>query len=69
MNRFFKQPTWYKQTPSYDIDEIYDELMESEVKEIIEIERDHDLDSINSQTVNADRINREDIKKSTSRKI
>ena len=68
MNRFFKQPTWYKQTSSYDIDEIYDELMESEVKEIIEIERDHDLDSINSQTVNADRINREDIKKSTSRK-
>ena len=51
-NRFFKQPTWYKQNPPYDIDEIYDELMEGEVKEIIEIEKDHVLDSINSPIVN-----------------
>ena len=57
MNRFFKQSTWYKQTPSHDIDEIYDELMEREVKEIIEIESDHDLDSINSPIANAGRIN------------
>ena len=63
MNRFFKKPTWHKQTPPYNIDEIYDELMEGEVKEIIEIEKDQDLDSINSPIVNAGRINREDIKK------
>ena len=53
-NRFFKQPTWYKQNPLYDIDEIYDELMEGEVKEIIEIEKDHVLDSINSPIVNVE---------------
>ena len=62
MNRLFKKPTWHEQTPPYNIDEIYDELMEGEVKEIVEIEKDHDLDSINSPIVNTDRINRDDIK-------
>ena len=37
--------------------------MEGEVKEIIEIKKYHDLDSINSPIVNAYRINRDGIKK------
>ena len=37
--------------------------MEEEFKEIIEIERDHDLDSINNPIVNVVRISRDDIKK------
>ena len=57
------QPTLHKQTSPYDIDEIYDELMEGKVKEIIEIEIDHDLYSINSPIVNTGKINRDGIYK------
>ena len=41
----------------------YDEFLEREVKELIEIEKDQDLDSINDSILKIGRIDRNDIKK------
>ena len=41
----------------------YDEFLEREVKELIEIEKDQDLDSINDSILKIGKIDRNDIKK------
>ena len=58
-NKLFKQQSWYKDTPPYTIDDIYDELMEREVKETIKTIKDQ----INDPIVNTGRVNSDDIKK------
>ena len=58
-NKFFKQQSWYKDTPPHTIDDIHDELMEGKVKETIETIKDQ----INDPIVNAGRVNNDDIKK------